>query len=127
MEIAYFCVLINCCLPVIWAGLAKMIAGFRIKDNNSPREFLGRQSGASKRALWAQKNAWEALCPFASAVIIAAICEVPVDNVVWAAVIYTVCRIIYGFVYIMDYATLRSLIWSIAVLLNIYIFVIAIF
>ena len=110
---------------MIWVGTAKILAGFRLKDNHNPREFLAKQTGASKRAQGAQANAWEALCPFASAVIIAALSGVAAEKITWIAVTYTICRIIYGITYIADLATLRSVIWSVAVLLNIYIFVLA--
>jgi uncharacterized MAPEG superfamily protein len=75
MTIALFCILLAAILPIACAGLAK---GRAMKvshkdggyDNRNPREWIAKQTGASKWAQAAQENSWEALPFFAAAVIV---------------------------------------------------------
>ena len=68
MTTAYWCVLAAALVPYFTVAVAKSKGDF---DNAAPRDWLARQEGFRKRALWAHQNAFEAFGPFAAAVIIA--------------------------------------------------------
>ena len=118
MIAAFYCVAINGVLPILWAGVAKATAGFQIKHNTQPREFLGKQTGMSVRANAAQANAWEAFAPFAAAVIIAFIAGADQSKLNTLALCFTGLRVVYGVLYITNLHLLRSLVWSLALLCN---------
>ena len=110
MTFAYWCVLLTALLPVVWAGAAKF--GADEYDNDRPRYYLDRLTGWAQRANWAQLNAYEAFPPFAAGVIIAHLtgaAQLPVDIL---AGIFLLCRIAHGAVYIGNYPSIRSLVWS---------------
>lgn len=111
MTIAFWCVLIAGFMPYIWVSVAKIGAGKY--DNNAPREFLERLEGWRKRANWAQTNSFEAFPFFAAAVIIGHLTSgggnETINNL---AMGFIGCRLVYGFLYIYDLATLRSLVWT---------------
>jgi uncharacterized MAPEG superfamily protein len=111
MTIAYFCVLIASILPIVWVGYAKIVSGFTMKDNFTPRELLEKCTGKARRAKWAQENSWEAFAPFAAAVIIAAQCGVLQSTLDSIAMVFVAMRILFGIFYIADQASLRSLVW----------------
>ena len=96
MTIAYWCVLAAILLPYIWTGVAKFTSGFHPRDNHNPREYLEKLDGSAKRANWAQLNTFESIPGFMDAI----------------AVTYIALRLVYGVLYIMDKAALRSLVWA---------------
>jgi len=109
MAIAYSCLLIAAILPVVFAAYAKFSSkGY---DNSSPREFLEKLQGASKRAHWAQLNSFEAFPPFAAAVIVAYLAGVTPSHIAILAVFFIIFRILYGICYIADKHSLRSVVW----------------
>ena len=80
-------------------------------DNRAPRDFLAGLEGRQKRADWAQQNSFEAFPAFAAAVIIAHLAQGSQAAINVLAVAFVVLRLIYGWAYINDRPTLRSLIW----------------
>ena len=123
-TVAYWCVLIAALLPIVCAGLAKRGAlGKSVKDggfdNNNPRAWLSRQTGASARANAAQANTFEALPFFIGAVVIAhqlGASQTPLDVL---AVLFVVLRAIFIFLYVADRAAARSVVWGVAFFVNI--------
>lgn len=109
MTTAYWCVLIAALMPYVFTGFAKF--GDRPYDNRAPREFLEGASGAQKRAHWAQLNSFEAFPAFAAAVIIAHLTGGKQPAIDALAVGFVVLRAAYGWAYITDRASLRSLVW----------------
>lgn len=114
MSIAYTCVAIAGLMPYLWVGYAKF-AG-RGYDNRTPRPFLATLTGARQRAHWAQLNAFEAFPLFAAAVIMAQTSGVAQARVDQLACAFVLLRLAYGVSYIGDRPTLRSLLWSLALL-----------
>jgi len=120
----YWCVLIAALLPVVCAGIAKSKAfgkpvaqgGF---DNANPREWLLRQSDWQARANAAQANSFEALPFFIGAVLIAH--QLGADQGVLdaLAVAYILLRLGYIAAYLMNAASVRTLVWVGAMALNI--------
>lgn len=107
MTFALWCVLAATMLPYVWGTLSKASKTF---DNFQPR--LQQKTGWRQRADWAQQNSWEAFAPFAAAVLIAHWLHVAQPTIDWLAGLFILFRVAYGFAYLLNLATLRSLIWS---------------
>ena len=123
-TIAYWCVLIAALLPVVCAGIAKR-GMFRTArrdggyDNSNPRGWLARQTDWRARANAAQANTFEALPFFFAAVIIAHLLQASQARLDILALLFIVLRIAYVIMYVANLATARSMIWALALLVNI--------
>jgi uncharacterized MAPEG superfamily protein len=111
MTTAYWCVLAAAFIPILNVGVAKF-SGRRRFDNRRPREFLAQLEGYAQRANWAQQNGYEAFPPFAAAVIIAHQLGLEQGTLDLYALTFVGARIAYSVCYILDWATLRSLVWT---------------
>jgi uncharacterized MAPEG superfamily protein len=111
MTLAYWCVLVAVLLPYVFAGAAKAVGGFRGKDNENPRIFLGRLDGLAGRANAAQMNSFEALPGFVAAVLVAHQVSAPQSTVDTLAMVFIALRLAYGIAYLANWASLRSLVW----------------
>jgi uncharacterized MAPEG superfamily protein len=123
-TVAYWCVLLAALLPIVCAGIAK--AGTFSKprreggfDNELPRDWLARQTDWRARANAAQANSFEALPFFIGAVIIAHQLGAAQFRVDVLAFVYIVLRLLYIMMYVAGMATVRSIIWSLALAVNI--------
>ena len=126
-TVAYWCVLIAALLPFVCAWLAKhrdfgKPRGQGGYDNIEPRAWLARQQGWKARADAAQANTFEALPFFIGAVIIAHQLGAPQTRLDILAVLFITLRIIYIAMYVAGLGTVRSLIWGLALLANVGIF-----
>ena len=123
-TIAYWCVMVAALLPIVCAGIAKYgtmrtsrrEGGF---DNNNPRAWLAKQTDWRARANAAQANTFEALPFFFAAVIIAHQLQAGQTWLDILALMFVVLRIAYVMMYVADWASARSLIWALAVLVNV--------
>ena len=123
-TLAYWCVLAAALLPIACAGLAKWqgfgksrrAGGF---DNDNPRAWLARQEGWQARANAAQANTFEALPFFIGAVIIAHQLGATQARLDILALLWITLRVIYVAMYVAGLGTARSLIWVLALLVNI--------
>jgi uncharacterized MAPEG superfamily protein len=123
-TVAYWCVLIAALLPIACAWLAKSKGmgkprkqgGF---DNNDPRGWLARQTDWHARANAAQVNSFEALPFFIGAVIIAHQLSAPQTVLDILALLFVTLRVIYIAMYVAGLPTIRSAIWTLALLVNI--------
>lgn len=111
MTLAYGCVLIAAYLPLLWTWIAKWDRRF---DNAAPRDYLDRTTGWRRRAHWVQLNGFEAFPPFAAAVIIARQLHAPQARVDLLAAAFIALRVVYGLLYLANWATLRSIAWTAA-------------
>ena len=123
-TIAYWCVLFAAILPIVCAGIAKsgMFTTPPAKggyDNNNPRSWLARQSDWRSRANAAQANTFEALPFFFAAVIIAHLLQAAQTRLDILALIFIMLRIGYIIMYVADLANARSIVWTLALLVNI--------
>src|SRR5699024_3143594 len=127
MLLAYWCVLIAALMPTAFVGYAKFAGQNKMppQANAHPREWLEQAEGKQKRAYWAQLNAFEAFPPFAAGVIIAAIAGASATAINTLAVVFIILRVLYGFCYIKDLATARSMVWGLAMLCVVGLFVVA--
>src|SRR3954471_661916 len=123
-TVAYWCVLVAVLLPYACAWLAKSRGFGKPRsqggyDNNDPRAWAARQQGWQARADAAQSNSFEALPFFIGAVIIAHQLGAGQTRLDILAVVFITLRIIYVAMYVADLPTVRSGIWSLALLVNI--------
>jgi uncharacterized MAPEG superfamily protein len=126
-TVAYWCVLVAVFLPIVCAGIAKWgtigkprsQGGF---DNVDPRAWLARQTDWRARANAAQANSFEALPFFMGAVIIAHQMGAYQFRLDLLAFVYVVLRMVYIMLYVAAMANVRSLVWTLALGVNIAIF-----
>ena len=124
MPLAYWCVLVAALLPLFWAAYAK--AGGTV-DNHCPRESTGDLPLRHRRAYAAHYNAYENLPFFAAAVIIAVTQGAAISTVNMLAVMYVALRVVHGILYVINQSTARSIVYGLALLANIVIFVLPVF
>lgn len=123
MTIANWCVLVAALLPFVFTGLAKF-SGLKY-NNKRPREFQAQLTGWRLRAHWAHLNSFEAFPIFAAGVLIAQQAGADQGRVDLLAMAYIGARLVYGAMYLANLAPLRSVVWAIALGLNIALFVAA--
>lgn len=124
LTVAYWCVLTSSVLPIMCAGLAKWglfttprrQGGY---DNNLPRQWLARQTDWRARANAAQANSFEALPFFIGAVIIAHQLGASQLRLDVLAFLFVVLRLLYIMMYVADLAAVRSVLWTLAFLVNV--------
>ena len=85
-------------------------------DNNNPREQCATLDGRGKRALAAHQNQIESFPLFAAGVLVAVLSGVTSNVVDWLAIAYIVARLLYLYFYLVDRASLRSLVWAVGYL-----------
>lgn len=124
MAISYWCIILAALLPYVFIIIAKSKKGY-LSQNNAPRVFLANLSGFRQRAHWASQNSFEAFPIFAAAVLSAhLIGHINIDTLNLLSTLFIVFRVIYGIFYLLNLATLRSLAWMVAVIMNLMIFLI---
>ncbi|MES2582037.1 MAG: MAPEG family protein [Pseudomonadota bacterium] len=123
-SLAYWCLLVAALLPIACSALAK--AGMFGKprreggyDNTNPRGWLARQKDWRARANAAQANSFEALPLFMAAVIVAHQLGANQAYLDMLAFLFVVLRILYVMMYVADMAKARSIVWTVALLVNI--------
>ncbi|HSC75846.1 MAG TPA: MAPEG family protein [Pseudomonadales bacterium] len=98
-------------VPFIFTLYAKASKDF---DNAKPREYMEHLAGARKRAYWAVQNGHETYPLFVAAVLLAERVGAAQATVNVLAGGFVVCRLVYGLMYVLDKATLRSVVWMVA-------------
>ncbi|MFW1800396.1 MAPEG family protein [Acinetobacter nematophilus] len=106
-----YLILIACLLPYVFTIIAKVSGGFKVTDNQNPREFLAKATGLSARANAVQQNSFESLPLFIAAVLMAEYMVVSQHLIMMLGIAYIVLRIIYGICYLANISALRSIIW----------------
>ena len=124
MPLAYWCVLIAALLPYALGKYAKLGVP---SDNRYPREEYETYPPRNRRAYAAHQNAFESFPFFAAAVIIALTMGAAVHVVNVLAVLYVLLRIAYSLLYIFNRPAARSLVFAVAMAVNVVIFVLPAF
>lgn len=112
MTTAYYCVLVAILFPFIFTVLAKTSRRF---NNHDPRAYLENLTGWRKRANYVQLNSFEAIAPFGLSVIIAELTHAPQLRIDQLAIVFLIMRALYAVCYLMDWASLRTLFWTLGV------------
>lgn len=121
MPIALWCVLIAALLPYVCIQIARFTGPRR--DNHQPRQWAAGLTGVAQRANGAQQNHFEVFPFFAVAVLVAILGGSPVDRVNGLAVALIAVRVLYTVCYLADWATARSLVWTVGLAFTIALFV----
>ena len=111
-----YLILIACLLPYVFTIIAKKAAGFKARDNQNPREFLGKITGLAARAHAVQQNSFESLPLFIAAILMAEYMVVQQTVIMTFGMAYIVFRMMYGICYLANWATLRSIVWLLSLL-----------
>ena len=111
-----YLILIACLLPYVFTIIAKKAAGFKARDNQNPREFLGKITGLAARAHAVQQNSFESLPLFIAAILMAEYMVVQQTVIMTFGMAYIVFRIMYGICYLANWSTLRSIVWLLSLL-----------
>ena len=104
-------------LPFVAAVCAK--AGGKGFNNREPRPWLGSLQGWRARANAAQANTFEALPFFFAACLFALYRQVEPGVLAGYMAAWLIARFLYLLVYISGHGSIRSIIWTIALGLNI--------
>jgi uncharacterized MAPEG superfamily protein len=123
MTFAYWMLLAAVMLPYLTVVLAKLAGGI---DNRAPRPGLDSLSGWRQRADWAHRNHFEAFPAFAAAVFVAELTHAPQSRIDLLAGIFVVLRVIYTALYIANQATPRTVVWSLGLLVVIWLFLLGV-
>ena len=121
MTIAELCLLGMVLLTYLVLGPAKF-AGLREFDNSYPRDPAFYTRGPRARALGAHQNGLEAFPLFAAAVLLAELHGAPQHMIDGLALAFLGARVAYTVCYLGDRPSLRSLIWTLALVINLAIF-----
>jgi uncharacterized MAPEG superfamily protein len=117
MTVAFWCVLIAALLPYVPFGLVRGL------DPKTPRVGVDKLTGRAARAHGAHLNAFEAFAPFAAAVVIAHIVEGPSAVINVLAALWVVARLGHIGFYLADQQPLRSLAFTVGLVLTLAIFI----
>jgi uncharacterized MAPEG superfamily protein len=121
MTIAELCLLGMVLLTLLVLAPAK-VAGRRAFDNAYPRDPAFYVKGPRARALGAHQNGLEAFPLFAAAVLLAEMRGAPQHMIDGLALAFLGARIAYAVSYLGDRPTMRSIIWGLAFVCNLAIF-----
>jgi uncharacterized MAPEG superfamily protein len=123
-TVAYWCVFIAAMLPYFCTAIAKWGSFNKPRkdggyDNHDPRAWLARQKDWRARANAAQANSFEALPFFIGAVIIAHQLGAYQAKLDILAFFWITLRMVYVVMYVAGLPTTRSIIWVLALIVNI--------
>ncbi len=115
MHTLILCLFIACLLPYlskvpIAIAMSRQPGGY---DNNHPRTQQALLVGFGARALAAHQNSFESLIIFSSAVVTALATQTINANTQGLAIGYLIARGVYHLLYLMNYSTLRSIVWGV--------------
>lgn len=127
MTIAFWTLLAAIAFPWLMAVIKKSALATSGNYNNSaPRAGLENLQGVSQRALWAEKNSFEILPAYISAILVAHMAGAEQAYIDLAAILFILSRVLYALCYLMDWATLRSIVWTLGIACIIGLFVVSV-
>ena len=121
MTVAEWCVFASLVLCLLSIASVKWLR-HGVFDNSKPRDPAFYNDPMAARALGAHQNGLEAFPFFAVAVLLAEFRASPQNLINELAVLFVIVRIAYVFTYIGNRPTLRSILWSVGLAINIAIF-----
>lgn len=129
MDILIVNLIVLTLLPIVAkapvASAMKKIGGGNISgyDNKHPRLQQQELTGFGARCLAAHINSFEALIMFVPAVLLVIIMGLASTHTAMLVSAFTLCRIMYLAFYWADFDKLRSSVWAIGLLINLYLFI----
>ena len=116
MTVAFWCVLVVAAMPYVLVLIAKLSPEYlRGGHNRDPRSYTATLDGVRKRAFQAHLNGFEALPPFAAAVIIAHLAGAAQGTADALAVVFVLCRVLHAGLYMADLDKLRTAVWMVGI------------
>lgn len=113
MTVAFWTLLVAIVFPWLMAFIKKSaLARNGTYNNSAPRAQSENLQGVSQRALWAEQNSFEILPGYIAAVIVAHMAAANQDIVDLLALVFIASRALYALCYLMNWAALRSLVWT---------------
>jgi uncharacterized MAPEG superfamily protein len=111
MTTPFWCLFLTALLPYLLAPVSVYARAkqFGVVDNKNPRKQQAESIGLGARAVAAQKNAWEALPVFASAVLVAHLANADAGTTATLSMAFVAMRILHAIFYISDIDKMRSL------------------
>ena len=126
MTIAFWTLLAAIAFPWLMAFIKKSALASNGNYNNSaPRAGLENLQGVSQRALWAEKNSFEILPAYIAAIVVAHVAGAAQSYIDLIALLFIASRALYALCYLMDWATLRSIVWTLGLACIVGLFVIS--
>jgi uncharacterized MAPEG superfamily protein len=117
MTVAFWTLLIAIALPWLMAVIKKSDLASNGKYNNSaPRAGLENLQGVSQRASWAEQNSYEILPAYIAAVVVAHLAAAFQPHIDLLAILFIASRVLYILCYLMNWATLRSIVWMLGLM-----------
>ena len=118
MHTLILCLFIACLFPYfakipVALAMKKQPGGY---DNKDPRGQQSTLTGFGARAVAAHQNSFESLIIFTAAVLTALATQHITPAIEWLAVSYLAFRVVYHVLYLVDWPTLRSSVWSLGLL-----------
>jgi uncharacterized MAPEG superfamily protein len=86
-------------------------------DNNLPREQQASLTGFGARAIAGHLNSFEALLIFSTTILTALVTQNTGTLIQILAVTYLITRVLYHLAYLLDWASFRTTIWTIGLLI----------
>ena len=122
MTTGYICLLICMLLPIFWAGVSKYGEGSVTYNNESPRDHISSLSGMAKNAYNAEQNCYETFPAFAAAVIVAHQIGNDQSMIDLLCMVFLLSRLFHGYFYITNKGSLRSIVFTVGLISNIWLF-----
>jgi uncharacterized MAPEG superfamily protein len=122
MELTLWCLFLAILLPLVPHAAkiyGRLQAGF---DNHRPRALENLPPWVT-RAAWAEANAYEALPGFIAAILVSLLMQADSGRTGTLAVIFILARLAHTVCYLMDQASMRTLVWTVGFLCTIWLFV----
>jgi uncharacterized MAPEG superfamily protein len=127
MTIAFWTLLAAIAFPWLMAVIKKSaLASNGYYNNSAPRAGLENLQGVSRRALWAEKNSFEILPAYIAAVVVAHMAGAVQAYIDLIAILFIATRALYALCYLMNWATLRSIVWTLGLICIVSLFVISV-
>jgi uncharacterized MAPEG superfamily protein len=117
MTTLVICLFIASILPYI-AKIPVAIAMNKLGgyDNEHPRGQQEQLVGFGARALAAHQNGFESLLIFATATLVALVTQNTSEVINMLAITHVISRVIYTILYLVNWSTLRSVIWGVGII-----------
>src|SRR4028119_1626913 len=98
-------------LPFLVVGYARARVGY---DQAAPRAMFDKLPAYAQRATWAHQNSFETFMLFSAAALMAFVTGVDWEAAGWAAIAFTIARLLYSVFYILNVPLARSLMFAIS-------------
>ena len=96
--------------PFLVVATARLQLGY---DQAAPRAMFERLPAYAQRATWAHQNSFETFMLFSAAALMAFVTGVDSEAAGWAAIAFTIARLLFSVFYILNVPLGRSLMFAI--------------